>query len=182
MRKLTCPPEVEVLGVNSRALVDNIQGHQFRPIMKKYGLVDADPASWYPAIDFLNVMNEVFMLDSRVLNMVAIGMKIGEITPLPIKIENPTLPDVLMVWDDLYQSLHRNADVGYIKCDKVAQKHYRTIHADIYPDDMNYGILYAFGKRFLPTGTDYTVFYDPDSPTRDYGGTVDATIIHIEWE
>lgn len=182
MRELNCPPEAEVLGVCSNALVNNVRSQYLRPFVEKYGLADADPNGWYPVIDLLNAMNEIFMLDNKVLNIVAIGMKIGKIVPLPPEIENPTLPSVLMIWDDLYQRLHRNADVGCIRCDKVDEKHYITIHTDLYPDDMNYGILYAYGKRFLPTGTDFTVYYDPDSPARDHGGTSDTTILHIEWD
>jgi hypothetical protein len=46
---------------------------------------------------------------------------------------------------------------------------------------MSYGILYAYGRRFLPPKTPFRVYYDPDKPARDYGGQGSETIIHIQW-
>lgn len=182
MRKLTCPPEVETLGQNLSAFSDNLQGSQVQAIMKKYQIVDLDPMGWYPAHKLMSALNEIAETQDKRSNYVAIGMKIGEIVPMPPQMENPTLPEVLAVWDDLYQFLHRNGDAGNIRCEKVNDKHYKTLHSVIYPDDMSYGILYAYGRRFLPPGTYYKVFYDPDLPARDYGGTDEYSIIHIEWE
>ena len=116
-------------------------------------------------------------------SLVAIGIEVGLMTPMPADLaeENPTLEDVLMRWNDMYQMLHRNADVGSIVVEKVGEKHIKTIHTVVYPDDMSYGVLYGYGRRFLPPGTFFKVYYDPDFPPRDRGGK-DATIIHIEWE
>ncbi len=182
MRTLTCPPEAETLGVNFHAFTENLHGEFTRPIMEKHKVADVEPFGWYPAVNLLNALNEIAANPNVVFNMVAIGMKIGENTPLPPEMENPALEDVLMVWDDMYQSLHRNGDMGGIKCEKLGEKHYSTAHTNPYPDDMSYGILYAYAKRFLPEGTHFTVSYDPESPARDYGGTSDATIINIRWE
>lgn len=182
MRKLTCPPEAETIGVNLHAFTDNLQSADVRPIMEKHGVKDIDPYGWYPTMNLLNALNEIAENPNLVSNYVAIGMKIGEALPLPPEMENPTLPDVLMIWDDLYQGIHRNGDVGKIECVKHTDKHYETIHSVVYPDDMSYGILYAYGRRFLPQGSQFTVFYDTDSPARDHGGTSEGTSIHIKWE
>lgn len=182
MRKLSCPPEAETLGALLHAFTDNLQGEDTRPIVEKHEIADVDPNGWYRVMNLLNALNEIAENPNVVFNMVAIGMKIGEVVPMPPEMKDPSLPDVLMIWDDLYQGLHRNANLGDIVCKKVADKHYTTTHSNPYPDDMSYGILYAYGKRFLPTGTQFTVFYDQDSPARDYGGTSDTTIIHIKWE
>ena len=56
------------------------------------------------------------------------------------------------------------------------------MHSTTTPDDMSYGLLYAYARRFLPPGTQFTVYYDPDIPARDYGGDREETIIHIEWD
>jgi hypothetical protein len=42
--------------------------------------------------------------------------------------------------------------------------------------------LFAYGRRFLPPGTRFRVFYDPDVTPRDYGGDGEATYINITWE
>lgn len=182
MRKLSCPPEAETLGTLLHAFTDNLQSADTRPIIEKHGVADVDPFGWYPVMSLLSALNEIAENPNVVFNMVAIGMKIGEGVPLPPEMENPTLPDVLMIWDDLYQGLHRNADLGQITCEKINDTHYKTTHSNPYPDDMSYGILYAYGRRFLPPGSNFTVYYDTDFPARDYGGTTDATIIHIKWE
>jgi hypothetical protein len=52
----------------------------------------------------------------------------------------------------------------------------------VYPDDMSYGILYGYARRFLPPGTKFKVYYDPDVLPRDQGGSENYTIIHISWE
>jgi hypothetical protein len=182
MRKLICPPESQTLGVNLHAFADNLQGAETRPIMEKYGVVDTEPFGWYPTINLLNALNEIAENPNLVSNYVAIGMKIGEALPLPPEMENPTLGDVVMIWDDLYQGIHRNGDMGKIECIKHSDKHYETVHTVPYPDDMSYGILYAYGRRFLPPGTPFTVFFDPNFPARDHGGTTEETSIHVKWE
>ncbi|HVO71312.1 MAG TPA: hypothetical protein VMT24_14780 [Aggregatilineaceae bacterium] len=181
MRKLMGPPGGEVIGVNIRAFADNLQAFQTRPVMQKYGLVDVQPDQWYPLQPLLDGLNELSQCPGMSANLVAIGMEIGMITPVAPHIQNPTLWDVLVNWNDIYQMIHRNGDVGCIACEIVDDKHYKTIHTCLYPDDFNYGIVYGYGRRFLPPGTDFTVFYDPDMKPRDQGGT-DATVIHVTWK
>lgn len=182
MRTLTCPPEAETIGQVLSAFSENIQGNDVEPIMAKHQMVGLDPMGWYPVQRLLNALNELAENPNTTPNLVAIGMKIGEMVPMPPGMENPKLEEVLAIWNDLYQGLHRNAELGHISIVKVSDKHYKTIHTNPYPDDMSYGILYAYGRRFLPKGTPFKVFYDPDFPARDYGGTGEGTIIHIQWD
>ena len=182
MRKLTCPPEAEVIGLMLNAYVDNMMGAETAPTFKKYGVVDLDPHGHYPLSRMLNALNELALMPSVSLNMVAIGMKIGEGVPMPPELgEHPTIEDVLMAWDATYQFLHRGADVGKIWIEKVNDRFFKTYHSVPYPDDMSYGVLYGYAKRFLPHGTRFTVRYDEALPARDYGGTGDYTIIDILW-
>lgn len=180
--KFTCPPGAETVGLLLNSWADNLQGDETRPTMEKYGVVNLDPMSWYPVQMLLDAMNELAENFNMMQNYVAIGMKIGETVPIPPEIENPTLEDVLMIWDDLYQGLHRGADCGCIKIEKVSDTYFKTIQSVVYPDDMSYGVLYAYGQRFLPPGTDFTVFYDPDVTPRHKGGTGDTTYINIQWK
>lgn len=145
-------------------------------------MVDLDPEQWYPTHKLLDALNELADMPGLTSNLVAIGMMVGSIVSMPPELENPTLDQVLMVWNDVYQGLHRNGDVGSIRCEKVAEKHYKTLHMDVYPDDLSYGIQYAYARRFLPPHTHFKVFYDPDILPRDYGGQDEVTIIHTKWE
>jgi hypothetical protein len=182
MRKLTCPETSETIGQNLRAFTDNIKGDRTRPIMEKHGMADLDPEKWYPTRKLLDALNEIAELPDITFNMVAIGMKIGEIVPIITDDENPTLEKALLAWNDVYQGLHRTGDVGEIKAVKVGEKHYKTMHSVVYPDDLSYGIQYAYARRFLPPGTKFTVFFDPNVTPRDQGGTGKYTVIHVRWE
>jgi hypothetical protein len=181
MRKLTCSPTVEVLGVNLSAYFSNLQGEETTPIVRKYGVDNPIPDKWYPAHLLLDAINELMELPNFSFNFVAIGMEIGRICPMPPDLKDPSLGEVLEVWDGIYQSIHRNGDVGIIRCEKVDDKHYRTIHTDVYPDDFTYGIIYGYARRFLPPGTRFKVFYDSGITPRDRGGN-GPTIIHVTWE
>jgi hypothetical protein len=181
MRKLTCPEGAETIGVNIRAFFDNLRGYQTEPIMEKHGLLDVDPEEWFPAQRYLDALNDLAQEPGFSSSLVAIGIEVGLHTPVTSDLENPTLEQVLMRWDDMYQMLLRNADVGCIVVEKIGEKHYKTTHTVVFPDDLSYGVLYGFGRRFLPPGTQFKVYYDPEVPPRDRGGK-DVTIIHIEWE
>ncbi|GIK64777.1 MAG: hypothetical protein BroJett018_25710 [Chloroflexota bacterium] len=182
MRKLTCSPDAEVIGLLLNSYVDNMMGEETAPVFKQNGLVGLDPHGWHPLIAMMNALNELAALPSVSLNLTAIGMRIGETVPMPPELgEHPTLEQVLGVWDGAYQFLHRGADVGKIWIEKVGNTHFKTFHSVVYPDDMSYGVLYGYGRRFLPRGTHFTVHYDEKIPARDYGGTADYTLIHIEW-
>ncbi len=182
MRKLTCPPNSETLGTILSSFSDNLQGSDTYPVMEKHNMVNLDPMGWYPVQRLLDALNELAERSNLSSSLVAIGMKIGETVPIPPEIPDPTVEQVLMIWDELYQGLHRGADLGCVQIEKIADNHFKTIHTNPYPDDMSYGILYTFGRRFLPPGTQFTVYYDNDFPGRDYGGTTGETTIHIQWD
>lgn len=180
MRRLTCPPSAEVIGQNIHAFVDNLQGKDTLPIMQRHGLVNLEPFNWYPLVNLMEALNEIAETSESTASMVAIGMEIAKVVPMPPEMPEPTLEQVLMVWDGVYQSIHRNGDVGSIICEKLDDQHFKTIHTDLYPDDFTYGIVYGYAQRFLPRGTDFKVFYDPLVTPRDSGG--DQTIVHVSWK
>lgn len=182
MRRLTCSPQTETLGLLLGAFADNLQGDEVRPIMEKHGIVNLEPYAWYPVQMLLDALNELAEQVNMMSNYVAIGMKIGETVPVPPGMENPTLEQILIAWDGMYQGLHRGADVGCITIEKASDTYFKTHQSGLYPDDMSYGVLYAYGRRFLPPGTRFSVFYDPDVTPLDEGGDGEATVINIRWD
>lgn len=181
MRKLTAPPGAETVGMMLHSFSENLQGEFTAPIMSKHGFDDIEPQKWYPVQMLFDALNEISAMEGSMFNMTAIGMKVGAGVPVPPELGEPTLEKVVMIWNDLYQMLHRGADLGCIRARKINDKHLITIHSDPYPDDMSYGILYAYARRFLPKGTHFTVRFDTEVLARDHGGTGDITIIHVEW-
>ena len=182
MREYIAPAHAETIGLLLQAFYDNLEESNTRPIMEEHGVVNLDPQKWYPTQMLLNALNDLKHNPGFRSSMTAIGLKTGETVPIPPDMKEPTLEKVIGIWDSLFQMLHRNGDVGCIRVEKVTDKHFKTIHTVVYPDDMSYGILYAYGRRFLPPRIPFTVYYDPDLPARDYGGEGKETIIHIQWE
>lgn len=180
MRELRCPPETEISGEGILSLVQNVRTDEIQPILDRHNLGKLEPAKWYPAQIYLDVLADI-RAEFR-LNLVAIGMAVGENTSLPPEAQNLSLGDILWSVDDHYQMHHRNGDIGHAVTEKISDTHYTvTIHEGwLYPDDLEYGVIYGFAKRFLPPGTEFLVEYDPDIPRIEHGG--DKTIIHIKWE
>jgi hypothetical protein len=182
MRKLTSPPGMKTLGVNFRAFTDNFQSIETVPIMEKYDVKNVQPDQWYPTQRLMDALNELAQNANISSNMVAIGMQVGMIVPMPPDLVNPTLEQVLMAWNGIYQALHCDGDPGRIDVEKVGEKHLKISFTELYPDDFSYGIIYGYARRFLPPGTPFTVFYDEQVTPRDRGGQEGYTLIHIEWE
>ncbi len=179
MREFTCEPELDVLGQNMRAFIDNLQAVHTRPIMVRYGIAEPNPDEWYPAGLLMEIFNEIAETPEVMFNLVAIGMGIGEIMQFT-KYTDPTLEQALMDWNSSYQAIHRNGDAGDIRVEKISDTHFKVSFTDLYPDDFSYGILYGYGQRFLRPGINFKVAYDPDVTPRDQGGQ-GPTVIHISW-
>lgn len=180
MRQLTCDPKTETLGLNALAFTSNLRSEDTTPIMEKHGLANLQPTDWFATQKLLDALNDLGKDPNFMSGLVAMGMAVGKI--VPIEQENPTLGEVLMVWDGIYQGLHRNGEAGHLKCEKEDDKHYKLTFTDLYPDDFSYGIMYGYAQRFLPPGADFTIFYEPNVRTRDQGGTQGHTVIHAKWK
>ncbi len=177
VRKLYCEPGTEVLGVNLHAFYNNLQASELKPVMEQHGVTEFKPMEWYDLQTLLDSINELIDAPNVSFNFVAIGMRIGEAAPTPPEMNNPTFEDVLFAWDGMYQQLHRGGEVGKIEIEKINNTHFKTTHTICYPDDMQYGVLYGFAKRFLPRGSHFVVEYET---SRDKDGAK-AAVIHVSW-
>jgi hypothetical protein len=181
MRQLTCSPTVEVSGRYLQSFISNLQGYETKPVVEKFGLLDINPDAWYPCQSFLDVLNELGKRPNNSQNTVAIGMEIGKMIPAPPGMENATLEQMLMGIDYAYQGAHRNGEIGKYICEKQSENHLKLTYNDLYPDDLTYGIIYSFARRFLPPQTAFKVYYDTVIIPRDLGGN-GSTIIHVCWD
>jgi hypothetical protein len=181
MRDLTCEPDTEVSGENIRAILDNLQAGEIAPFLDKYNLADVRAGNWYPLRDFLGLLDELRKNPNASPNFVAIGMGIAELGAMPPGMENASAVDILQGWNEHYQMAHRYVNIWHKTAERVSDKHYRVIMDNcVYPDDLEYGVLYGFMKRFLPQHTSFTVWYDKDVKRLDQGGT--QTVLHVRWE
>ncbi|NDJ61389.1 MAG: hypothetical protein GYB67_09700 [Chloroflexi bacterium] len=180
MRILTCDPHAEVRGLALLAFVNNLNADEIRPTLERHGIGEVDPDRWYPMQNWLNVLNDLSHQDNHSSNLVAVGLAVANQPILPPELDaSAALHQVLLNWNNSYQSLHRGADVGYHHIEKVSETHYRATSTALYPDDFFYGVAYGFARRFLPPDVDFSVAFDDDTPNLDDGG--ENTVINIKW-
>lgn len=181
MRKYTCDPGTEVSGATLYSLIQNVNNADIVPFLERFGLQTIDPSSWYSAEIFVEFLNDMAHYPNVMFNLVAIGISISEVAIMPPELENVSFAKMVQSWDMHYQANFRKGYVGRKTTIKVDDRHYKVIHDQtILPDDLEYGVLYGFAKRFLPQDVPFSVWYDEDVPHMDEGG--EQTIIHVQWE
>lgn len=180
MRPFTCDPETELTGQTVLSLIKNINYQNIQAIIEKHGLTDIDPNAWYPLQDVLNVLKEISDATNSTFNFVSIGMTAAQLAYIPPEMENYTLEQILRQYGKIYQMRHRNGDFGSVVVEKPSENHLKIIMDTPYPDDIMYGVMYGYARRFLPPGTRAVVQYDDTQPRMAEGG--DYTVVHVRWE
>jgi len=176
-------PKAEVNGYSLLGFSQCLRKEVVQPLLEAHGLANIDPAGWYPVQDWLDVLND--LAEERpgqaMFDFVAVGMKVAETTQYPPEFKGLPLPKIFTIGNEQFRSLqHRGGDVGEIVLEVVGSKHVIQKVRTAYPDDFWYGLFYGFTRLFLPPGTHFTLYYDPEIPRRDEGG--EWTLIHVTWE
>lgn len=182
MSGYTCNPELQLLGQSARALIENINNDAVRPYLAQHDLNNIVPDGWYAMQDILNVFNALQEQNSAMADFVAIGMKAAELSPLPPELERMTFAQFMLLYaEKVYPARHRGSDPGIFAVDIVADNALTITLANVYPDDVMYGLVYGFARRFLAReDVDFIVEYDLEQPRCDEGGA--QTLIHVTWE
>jgi hypothetical protein len=174
-------PDHEFPGQLLIDLANAIGSEDIMPYFEKHGMTNIDPKAWYPMQKLIDIYNEMQEAKSGTMfDFVSIGMKEAEQAIIPPQLQSLPLLSVLQSVGEVFKLNNRGTDPGEIKCEIVADKHVKMILRVTTPDDLWYGILYGYVRRFVPKGGHFTVFYDKDIPRRDEGN--DVTIIHITWD
>ena len=177
MRQLSCDPNVEVSGRNVLAILENMQAEDIRPYAEKYGLTEIDPQQWYPAQDWLSLMNDLAQNTNFMQNIVAIGMAVAENVHLPPNMD--CFIKFLNMWDDIYHMQHRGGEIGNHHVKKIDDSYYEVSFTDIYPDLLSYGIAHGFARRLLPKGTFVKIWYDENVRRQDEND--ELTVMYLQW-
>jgi hypothetical protein len=181
MRTLSCEPGTEVSGASMRSFVESITADEYAPLVKKYGYENVDPDGWYPLSSFHDFLNELIQHPNGTPNLVSLGLSIAKVALTPPELKNPTFAQVVEGWDLHYQANFRKGPVGHKTTVKVDDRHYKIVlDRTAMPDDLEYGVLYGFAKRFLPSGSHFKVWYDDKVVRMDEGG--EQTVIHVSWD
>ncbi|HEX3050447.1 MAG TPA: hypothetical protein VHP83_07320 [Aggregatilineaceae bacterium] len=171
--------DCETIGQIHLSLFQSINYENFSDYLAKHRLKEIDPGKWYPMQMILDLFSDIVEQGGGMMDLVSIGLKIMELAVLPPPVEAMPFGEVLMQWNEIYHINNRGTDPGGFVTEKISDTHYKIIARQPYPDDYTYGVLYGGAKRWLPQGTQFTVYYDPDLPRREDGG--DVTVIHAEW-
>lgn len=180
-RTYTCEPGTEVSGYVMNATVNNLQSHQFLPLLEKYGIDEIDPEQWYPLEVLLSIFNDMGRRGGEWSNFVALGMGIARSSVMPPSLDGPDLSKMLELWDEHYQINHRNGEITHAYPSKIADQHYqiRLDRDHTYPFDLVYGLVWGTAQIMLPDEVDFEVWYDeayyPINPDGD------RVIIHVKW-
>lgn len=173
--------ENEVLGQVLIALLQNLRQKDGVSFLQKYGIEDIDPEAWYPLQVYLDVFNDIMKFNpgEASANFVSSGMQVIDTAVFPPDFDSLPFVDIMRNFNAAYRLNNRGPEIGEMVAEFVDDKHVQIVSTIPMPDDFNYGVLYAAARRFLPPGTSFTVYYDPEIRARDQGG--DVTITHIRW-
>lgn len=169
-------PDAEVLGGAINGFLDAINRNSILPHIEKLGMTDLDPNKWYPKQLYVDLWNSILTDENSMMNLVSVGMTIAQ-TAWPPELDGQPFETLVMQWGDAFDMVNRGADRGYIQVEQRSPMQYAVICCTPDPDDLQYGVVYGFCKRFLPQGKPFTVQYDENVTRRDEGG--DETVIVI---
>jgi len=180
MRAFECTPGMEISGSLALSLLINLSADEFQPALAKRGLDNLDSAGWYPFQSILDVFKEVADQPGSMFDFVAVGMAAVDRYDLPPEIANLPLEQFFLnVIPRLINRSYRNGEATKFAVDKTADKHLRIRMITAYPDDVGYGFMYGFARRFMYDKGNFSLKYDENQPRRDRGGN--ETIMHLTW-
>lgn len=158
MKLLQLSDSVEVSGQTLYAILTNLQADQLEPMRKLFPWAETlDPTAWYPQRYWRDVFEWLLGKPDAMTNLVAVGMRIGNIMDLPSGCT--TLAEVLLNWDSLYHLHHRNGEIGHVRSTQIGPKYIRVAHPAAYPDHFLYGMAYGLARRLRPPTESFTVRY-----------------------
>src|SRR5690606_31311066 len=135
------------------------------------GLLDKKPDDWVSAQVVLDIYNVLDERGGAMLDYVAIGMIVGQDVRFPDENESELsyrekISQILLA----YPYFMRGTDIGYIQDVELSPQHLIYKIRTPFPDDIWYGIIYGFCKRFMPATIAYKVYYDANKLRFEQGG------------
>lgn len=173
-------PDAEVIGGAINGFIDAINRDSIWPHLEKLDMTTIDPNTWYPKQMYVDLWNSILSSsDSAMFDLVSIGMTIAD-TAWPPEADGQPFDVLVAEWGNAFNAVNQGNDRGYVKAEKRSDNQYAVICRTPDPDDLHYGIVYGFCKRFLPEGKRFTVKYDETAPRRDNGGHETVLLITLQ--
>jgi len=174
-------PSTEIIGKSVMALTTSIVHDEIQEILAKHNLDRIDPDAWYRVQDVLDVYNDLAVQGGDPSQYFRqIGMAAGVLTlqGLPPEMKGIPLEQFLNIYSNLYQVRHQGeGDKGSVKVEKPDADTIIVRLRVPYPDDVFYGMMYAFAQQFRLEGKNFSVKYMPGVPRLEEGGEETVLLI-----
>jgi hypothetical protein len=155
------PDKEEVLGLALDCLASNRSSEIIRPIMDKYGLDTYDLNKWYRTQPLLHALRELYTEPGGDEAFIAIGQKLAEQYPFEHGVR--TVQDAVLALNQAYHKVHRgiHSEEGF-SINKVQPNILVVTNNTPLPGELIYGMLHAFGRRFVSGRTFKVAMLPPD--------------------
>jgi hypothetical protein len=172
-------PNTELNGRTVSAFITNINHEDIASILSRHGLDAIDPNTWYPIQYVLNVLEDISEEANAMSNFVSIGVAATELAlgVMPENLKTMSLDGFMQSYPQMYQSRLRGGDGGEVRIDKLDDLHYVIDTRFPFPDDVTYGVFFAYIRHYIGGKRHFALHYDDRTPRRDHGG--ERTIIHL---
>ena len=179
-RYMSFDPNVEINGRTASAFVVNLNHDDMHEVLVRHGFDNVDPTRWYNLQKLLDVLSDLSEDVNGMENLVALGMAAGQIglDNLPTEYKNAAAEQGLRAYcEAMYPARQRGGDAGTMTFAVESDNHYVITARVPYPDDLMYGVLYAYLRYYKRPSQIFTLRYDDTVQRREKGG--ENTIYHI---
>lgn len=157
-------PAAEYSGQIAAAFTQNLRADVIKPLLKRHGLENVDPAAWYPQQQILDILRDIER-EFTFEELVAVGIKASELVPLPPMINS--IETVVQTANLLHQAACRNVQPDEtVFTKKLGERHYQLTFNLPSPPFAIYGVLYGLIRRVRkPHEEPHFVFIRRETPT-----------------
>jgi len=179
MRYTVFSPDHEILGALIISYRNSVNQQNYHDLYTQMGLDNVQPDQWYPFQRLLDVFNALAEREGAMMDFVSIALASVMGSPMPPIFEQMPFTQIMLAFNHSLEGVNRGTDYGYTRVTEVEPNHMRIDARYPAPDDLLYGGIYGYAKRFLPKGSKFTLRYDESTPRRVHGG--DVPVIHLTW-
>lgn len=155
------PDKEEVLGLVLDCISNSKSSDIIDPIMHRYGIDTYDSNMWYRTQTLLHAMRDLYTEPSGDEACIAVGQKLGEEFLFDHGVR--TVQDAVLALHHTYHRIHRgiHAEEGFL-VEKIQPNILVVTNNTPWPGEIIYGLLHAFGRRFVSARTFRVATLPPD--------------------
>ncbi|HEX2620218.1 MAG TPA: hypothetical protein VHL11_08730 [Phototrophicaceae bacterium] len=138
-------PGSKYMGVYLKAFTDNLRADVVQPILAKYNIREINPGAWMEGQIQLDMLRDI-EAQCSFEELVAVGMKAGELFALPPEIDS--MDKFLEASPIMYEiGLNGASPEERVSVEKLGNAHYRLTYNLPFPPFVMYGSTYGVLKQ-----------------------------------